>query len=82
MLCCAGLASPQSWTPLKNQPTTFAPIMNLLLTDGTVIVEDANTCTTVPIQVPKRPDGTVLPATPQEGVCQWYRLTPIFTEAM
>jgi len=30
----------QTWTPLKNQPATFTPGINLLLTDGTVLVQN------------------------------------------
>jgi len=35
-------ASAQTWTPLKNQPQTFGPGMELLMLDGTVMVQDAD----------------------------------------
>lgn len=42
LLSFSGLSFSQAWTPLKNKPS-FSPGTSLLLTDGTVMVQDENT---------------------------------------
>lgn len=41
-LSLTGLATAQKWTPLKNKPPFASPSTSLLLTDGTIIVQDGD----------------------------------------
>lgn len=41
LLSLMGIATAQTWTPLKNKPPFSSPGTALLLTDGTVIVQDS-----------------------------------------
>ena len=42
LLSLTGMAAAQHWTPLKNRPPFASPGTSLLLTDGTVIVQDSD----------------------------------------
>jgi hypothetical protein len=42
LLCLTAIANAQHWTPIKNKPPFASPSTALLLTDGTILVQDAD----------------------------------------